>query len=347
MRFYINTSIIVLNILLQSTVVNAQVIREHHCNRNGITRRVELQVDNKSGAPCHVLYYKPMEALSTTIPWNASYDAQFCSNKYELFIVNLETQSNWSCKLIKGPDLSLTEYDLPPDSSTVTSDKRDLGMDQNASREAAAVTNDVVVENAGSALSMKQIEYYIPSGMYVSYKEKSRSDNSPLCPADGYFNWSAKSPFKPVFEMGADHVFQFDLTSPSELPVGSGSRGGVFQQCQPKISAGYCSNEKYFGDAPLHPVLSSYFGCDDSSASSQNQRPLVLVRTLLDSNPSASECNISENYQHLALAPSPLSSGSAETTEKHGIELVIIPKRTHSNSMNLIKGYVCRYVRAG
>ena len=145
--------------------------------------------------------------------------------------------------------------------------------------------------------------------------------------------------------MGADHEFQFDLTSLSDLPIASASKRAVYKQCQPKISAGYCSNGKYVGDTPMHPVLSSYFGCDGRSASSQKHRPLVLVRTLIDSNSSASECDISEKYQHLALAPSLPSSGSAETTEKHDIELVILPKRTNSNSMDLIKGYVCRYVR--
>ena len=411
MRFDCSTFIIALSVLLQSTVVNAEAVRENHCVRFGVTRTVELQADNESGAPCRVLYHKPMEDQSTANLWNARNDAQFCSTKYDAFIVKLETTLNWSCKVINGPDLSMAENELPPESSTVTpgapgdnesarsdyataiskiarpvvqtdnhsesSDisEPDLGMDDNASRETAANTNDNVVESvaaitpndspdkrqrpelaralpdeistqyADSALSMKQIEYYIPSGNYVAYKEESHSDNSPLCPADGIFIWNTQSPDKPVFEMGTDREFQFDLASLSALPMASASKDAVVKQCQPKISAGYCSNEKYIGDTPLHPVLSSYFGCDGRSASSQTNRPLVLVRTLIDSNSSASECNISENYQHLALAPSRPSSGSAETTEKHDIELVILPKRTNSNSMDLIKGHVCRYVR--
>lgn len=410
MRFDCNTFIIALTVLLQSTAVNAEAVRENLCVRYGITRTVELQADNESGAPCRVLYHKPMEDQSTTNLWNARNDAQFCSAKYDAFIVKLETRLNWSCELIKGPDQSLVENKLRPEPNAVTpgapdenesarndfaaaisriarpsmqNDKRseysDIGepdpdLDEKA-RVAAADTNDNVVENvaattpddspikkqrpeparalpdeismqyADSALSMKRIENYIPSGNYISYKEESHSDNSPLCPADGFFSWSTQSPDGPVFEMGADHEFHFDLTSLSGLPIASASKDAVYKQCQPKISVGYCSNEKYFGDTPLHPVLSSYFGCDGRSASSQNHRPLVLVRALIDSNSGASECNISENYQYLALASSLPSSGSAATTDKHDIELVILPKRTNSNSMNLIKGYVCRYVR--
>ena len=413
MRFDCNTFIIALTGLLLSTAVNAEAVRENRCVRYGITRMVELEADNESGAPCRVLYHKPMEDQSTANLWNARNDAQFCSTKYDAFIVKLETTLNWSCKVINGPDLSMAENELPPESSTVTpgapgddesarsdyatavskiarpvvqNDNRsessdisepDPGMDKNANRKAAAETNGNAAESgaavapddspiksqrpeparalpdekstqyADSALSMKRIEEYIPSGNYVSYKEGSHSDNSPLCPADGSFNWSTQTPDKPVFEMGADHQFHFDLTSLTDIPIASASRGAVFKQCQPKISAGYCLNGNYIGDTPLHPVLSSYFGCDSSSASSLNHRPLVLVRSLIDSSSSASECKISENYQHLALAPSPPSSSSAETPEKHDIELVILPKRTNSNSMNLIKGYVCRYVRGG
>ena len=413
MQFDCNASIIALVVLSLSTAVNAEAVRENLCVRYGITRTVELQADNESGAPCRVLYHKPMEDQSTTNLWNARNDAQFCSAKYDAFIVKLETRLNWSCELIKSPDQSLAENELPPESSTVTpgapdekesarsdyaaaisriarpslqngkrSESSNIGepdpdRDEKVSGKAAADTNDNVVESvattkpdeslikrqrpeparalpdetgvqyADSALSMRRIENYIPSGNYVSYKEESRSDNSPLCPADGSFSWSTQSPDKPVFKMGADHEFHFDLTSLSDIPIASASRGAVFKQCQPKISAGYCSNGNYIGDTALHPVLSSYFGCDDSSATSQNHRPLVLVRTLIDSNSGASECNISEKFQHLALASSLSSSGSADTREKYDIELVILPKRTNSNSMNLIKGYVCRYVRGG
>ena len=411
MQLDCNTSVIALVVLLLSSAVNAEVVRENHCVRYGITRTVTLQADNKSGAPCRVLYHKPMEDQSTTNLWNARNDALFCSAKYDAFIVKLETRLNWSCELNKSPDQSLAENELPPESSTVTpgtlednesirndyaasisriarssmqsskrSESSDIGepgpdMDEKASRKAAADTNDQVVESmaattpeellieslrpeaaralpgervmqyTGSALSMKRIETYIPSGNYDSYQEESQSDNSPLCPAGGFFSWSTQSSYKPVFEMGTDQKFHFDLTSLSGVPIAAASGDAVYTQCHPKISAGYCSNEKYYGNTPLHPVLSSYFGCDGRSATSQNHRPLVLVRTLIDSNSGASECNISENYQHLALASSLSSSGSVDTTEKYDIELVILPKRTNSNSMGFIKGYVCRYVR--
>ena len=329
MRFASITSIIALVVLMQSTAVNAEAVRENRCIRYGITRMVELQADNESGAPCRVLYHKPMEDQSTTNLWNATNDAQFCSAKYDAFLVKLETRLNWSCEPVTSSGQSLADNQLPPESSTVTP----IAPDDNESA------------SSDSALSMNRIEQYIPSGNYVSYKEGSHSDNSPLCPADGSFNWSTQTPDKPVFEMGADHPFHFDLTSLTDIPIASVSEGTVLNQCQPKISAGYCSNGNYFGDTPLHPVLSSYFGCDGSSVSSGNNWPLILVRSLVDPDSSASECKISENYQHLALAPSPSSNGSAETSAKHDLELVIMPKRTNSNSMSLIKGYVCRYVR--
>ncbi len=203
MRFACNTSITALVVLLQSTVVNAEALRESRCVRHGITRTVELQADNESGAPCRVLYHKPMEDQSTTNLWNATNDAQYCSAKYDEFIVKLETRLNWSCRLVTGPDQSLAEKQLPPVSSTVT---------PGAADDNESASND-------SALSMKRIEEYIPSGNYVSHKEGSHSDNSPLCPADGYFNWNTQSPDKPVFEMGTDHQFHFDLTSLTDIPI--------------------------------------------------------------------------------------------------------------------------------
>ncbi|MFK8078849.1 MAG: cell envelope integrity protein TolA, partial [Granulosicoccus sp.] len=85
-------------IMTLSSNALAQVRQSHQCLRDGTTRLVQLNTTSDSGVPCEVAYLKPTEGLPDASLWRAMHDADFCRQKYDAFIVKLESKLGWACE---------------------------------------------------------------------------------------------------------------------------------------------------------------------------------------------------------------------------------------------------------
>ena len=144
-------------LLALSATLLADTRQAHDCERSGIKRMVELIVANPSGVPCQVVYSKPMEGQTSQRLWNATNDANFCQEKYDGFIVKLESELDWTCtarvrsdKINKTSDVDLSPLNTP---STVTSPEVDsepvnpdaTTTDVNTLADALSADQEVVV----------------------------------------------------------------------------------------------------------------------------------------------------------------------------------------------------------
>ena len=85
--------------LLYSTGAMADTVSVAQCERDGISRLVELTEQPPTGLPCQVLYHKPQEDQSSSRLWHAISDFNYCRTQFEVFLIKLETKYSWDCKL--------------------------------------------------------------------------------------------------------------------------------------------------------------------------------------------------------------------------------------------------------
>lgn len=95
---YRHLTLLVILLSLASQAQSA-VERSAQCLRNGITRVVELQIDSPAGVPCRVVYLRPDEGGTQQILWSASNNPEFCTTKFDSFIVKIENKHAWNCSV--------------------------------------------------------------------------------------------------------------------------------------------------------------------------------------------------------------------------------------------------------
>ncbi len=135
--------------------IHADVRQSHQCERYGIERTVELVTPEGASVPCQVVYSKPMEDQSSTSLWTAQNDGSYCQQKYDNFIVKLETQLEWSCTARTTLPAKVENLELADARSNNKTDNKTRVLEPTALAE--LVTEVTTSQNGDAAISTSDV----------------------------------------------------------------------------------------------------------------------------------------------------------------------------------------------
>lgn len=357
--------------------LHAEVRQSHQCERGGIERTVQLVSAEGSRVPCEVVYSKPMEDQSSTSLWNARNDAGFCQQKYDSFIVKLESKLNWSCSantelpesvdLVEKPveavenapiarsapaattpENTQTAAPTPPPDETVsisapndidTSTADAASIESVAPEVLAALPQRQTNNDAEQEISLELIRQLFPTGHYTESTQAPHSGNTALCPNDGLYIWNTQRPDKPAFEMGANYSFIFNIGQFSNRAHGSVGGGSRTAQCDYQIQSSYCINDQLQSETSVSTQVANALACGSQSPDEfAATRQLSLISIL--SNPPTQTCSAGAPADSMGLASLPGYSTDDSNSAEEGLEVVMV-----ANAAGLGSVANCRYVR--
>ncbi len=362
-----------------STESFAQVRESSNCVRKGVTRVVELSIENPSGVPCDVTYRKPDEGNTSERLWFANSDPDFCVARYQDFLTKLTNKLAWSCT----PNQHVSDARIPVDKKGMQNtleDQPDRTSKSSKLKKTAEKINPpedqiklaefpILIEPALRSASparsptlfkpgidfppdpmvmpLQTLKEFFRSGYYATESSNPHTGDTSICPEDGYFVWNTRNPSKPVYELGRELEFAIDIGNMSSIDEleHNVDEATVNKNCDISIEYSACQYPNRLDGLYDSQKNDLSFTCDAKPASGNVATyPLALFQNRHIKPNDSSACSGTESIIHMALAPLKQNVEAALESPTGGIEIIIIKSIHGTGNRATVKRAHCKFI---